>query len=114
MKQNGAIKGYTKAIWNGVTTIELSRAIVSAIQQDLRGVYHLVTNESIDKFHLLELLKSEFDRKNVAIEPFSGFSADKSLVNTRSDFIFSVKSYANQISEMKDWINIHKTLYWYK
>jgi dTDP-4-dehydrorhamnose reductase len=36
---------------------------------------------------------------------------DKSLVNTRSDFSFEVKSYPTQVKEMKEWIYAHESFY---
>lgn len=57
MKQQGSIQGYGKAIWNGVTTIELARAISAALEQNLTGLYHLIQSEPIDKCSLLEILK---------------------------------------------------------
>jgi dTDP-4-dehydrorhamnose reductase len=111
MKQKGTICGYTKAFWNGVTTIELARAIKSAIEQNLSGLYHLVPKEPIDKYHLLLLFKKHFNREDVTVEPFDGFAADKTLVNTRTDFRFEVPAYINQIKAMTAWVHGHKDYY---
>ena len=111
MKQSGTINGFTKALWNGVTTIELARAIDEAIRQDIKGLYQLAPLEIIDKYSLLQLFKETFKRDNVNIIPFDGFVADKTLVNTRKDFEFAIRSYPRQIEDMRKWILSHSEMY---
>lgn len=111
MLQQEKIQGYSKAIWNGVTTVELARAIDAAIKQNITGLYHLVQPEPIDKCSLLNLFKREFERETVSIEPVEGLKVNKSLMNTRLDFDFTVKSYAEQIKDLHKWIEKHKALY---
>jgi dTDP-4-dehydrorhamnose reductase len=113
MKQQGLIRGYTKAMWNGITTIELAKAIKAAIEQNLSGLYHLVPRETIDKYHLLSLIKDVFNHDDITIEPFDDFAVDKTLVNTRTDFQFEILPYRCQIGNMKTWINEHKNYYHY-
>jgi dTDP-4-dehydrorhamnose reductase len=113
MKQQGLIRGYTKAFWNGITTIELARAIKAAIEQNLGGLYHLVPRETIDKYHLLLLFRDVFNREDIAIEPFDSFAVDKTLVNTRTDFQFEIMPYRQQIENMKIWIGEHRNYYHY-
>lgn len=109
--QTGEITGYTKAIWNGVTTIELAKAIDSAIQQNLTGLYHLVPDGNISKYDLLRLFKDVFKREDISIVPAEGTSLDKTLVNTRTDFQHQVPQYPEMISEMSQWVSNHKELY---
>lgn len=108
--QISEIKGYTNAYWTGVTTIELLNAIKVAINNDLVGLYHLVNTEKISKFNLISQFNEVFD-KGLTIKPDDGYSVDKSLINTRSDFEFRVKDYKEMIHEMKKWMNDHKELY---
>ena len=111
MQQKGTIRGFTKAIWNGVSTIELSRAVDAAIKQNLTGLYQLVPSEVIDKYSLLQLFCDVFNSSDVEVEPFEYFVADKTLVNTRMDFDFAVRSYSHQIHDMRSWIEMHKEEY---
>ena len=111
MAQHGETLGYTNVIWNGITTIELARAIDMAIRQDIYGLYHLTPEESIDKYHLLLLFQEAFQKMNVSIRPFDGISSDKTLINTRSDFSFEIHPYPQQIAEMHEWIIKHQELY---
>lgn len=114
MNQSGSIQGYKNAIWNGVTTIELAKAIDAAIQQDLKGLYHLTPTTPINKYELLLLFKEIFERHNTDIMPFDGFKVDKTLINTRTDFNYTIPSYPVMIAEMKQWIDSHKRLYSYE
>jgi dTDP-4-dehydrorhamnose reductase len=109
--QTGEIFGYTNAIWNGVTTVELARGIQSAIEQNLTGLYHLVPKENISKYNLLKLLSTTFERNDIHIKPDGKVSLDKTLINTRDDFIFTVHDYPTMLSEMKHWIIKHQDIY---
>lgn len=111
MGQRGPIQGYSKAIWNGVTTIELARAIDAALIDNLAGVYHLVQPVPIDKCSLLELFAEAFPRSCVSIRRVEGIRTDKSLINTREDFAFTVKSYEAQIRDMYCWVQEHREFY---
>jgi len=111
MSREGTVEGYSKAIWNGVTTIELARAIDAALTQGLAGLYHLVQPVPIDKCSLLEIFKAVFHRDQVSIHRVDGLQADKSLVNTRTDFSFQVRSYPEQIADLYTWVRGHEELY---
>lgn len=111
MKQSGTINGYTKAIWTGVTTLTLAKAMEQALKENLTGLYNLVNNETINKFALLQLFNESMRNNEVSIMPDTEFEVDKSLKNTRQDFSFVVPSYEQMIFEMKQWIIEHKNLY---
>ncbi|MEK5435772.1 SDR family oxidoreductase [Paenibacillus sp. FSL L8-0696] len=111
MKQNGHINGFTSAIWSGVTTITLAKAMEKALEENLTGLYNLVNNESISKFDLLKLCNEIFNNRTV-ISPSNEMKVDKSLVNNRGeDFSFVVPNYEQMILEMKKWIEQHKEMY---
>lgn len=109
--QTGKVTGYEKAIWNGITTVELARAIDAAIKQDLTGLYHLVPKGNISKYNLLRLFKDTFGRDDITIEPVDTVSLDKTLINTRTDFDFSLVDYPTMIKNMKQWIESHEAMY---
>lgn len=111
MAQNGKINGYQKALWNGVTTITLARAIEHAIQVDLGGIYHLVNQTPISKYGLLGLFNQVFRNDEITIEPVDTVVVDKTLINTREDFSFEVPTYVEQIIEMKEWVKRHEAFY---
>lgn len=111
MQSTGEIYGYKNAIWNGITTIELGKAVEAAIFSGLTGVYHLVPNEKISKYHLIDLCKKTFDHRDLKITQYENPPIDKSLINTRTDFCFQVASYEEMIQNMKVWVHEHKSLY---
>jgi dTDP-4-dehydrorhamnose reductase len=108
--QTGQISGYTNALWTGVTTIELLRAINASIKENLTGLYHLVNNQKISKYDLLNIINDEFKR-DVIILKDSKYKIDKSLLNTRSDFSFRVKEYRDMLTEVNKWVKKHKIIY---
>ncbi|WP_427108030.1 SDR family oxidoreductase [Lysinibacillus xylanilyticus] len=111
MKQHDTINGYTGAIWTGVTTLTLAKAIERAAIEGTTGLYHLVNNSSISKFDLLQLFNTHFKENKVVILPYQLVKIDKTLVNTRKDFSFIVPSYEEMILEMKNWIWQQKDIY---
>jgi len=111
MKQNDVINGFTGAIWTGVTTLTLAKAMEKAIEQNLCGLYNLVNNDSISKFDLLKLFNINFKKDQLIINKEENFKLDKTLKNTRTDFNFLVPSYEQMIQEMREWIENHKDLY---
>lgn len=112
MKQKGTIKGYTQAIWTGVTTLTLAKAMDQALKENLTGLFNLVNNTSISKYDLLQLFNKHFRDNALEIIPDDNLKLDKTLICTRKeDFSFVVPSYENMIIEMKQWIIDHKSLY---
>ncbi|WP_192983326.1 SDR family oxidoreductase [Marinilactibacillus psychrotolerans] len=111
MKQEGQINGFTKAIWTGVTTLTLAKAMEQALKENLTGLYNLVNNDTISKYELLKLFNKYMKNEEIEILPSDNLSLDKSLINNRTDFSFKVPSYEAMVAEMKGWIDNHKELY---
>ncbi|MCV9885432.1 sugar nucleotide-binding protein [Metabacillus halosaccharovorans] len=111
MKQEGTINGYQHAIWNGVTTLTLAKAIERAAIEKVTGLYHLVNNTSISKYDLLKIFNNKFKENKINILPDESVKVDKTLINNRKDLSFVVPSYEQMIHEMKEWIYNHRNLY---
>lgn len=111
MKQEGEINGFTKAIWTGVTTLTLAKAMEQALKENLTGLYNLVNNETISKYELLNLFNKYMKNNEIEILPSDNLSLDKSLINNRTDFSFEVPSYETMVAEMKEWIDSHSEFY---
>ena len=111
MKQKGPINGFTGAIWTGVTTYTLAKAMEQALCENLTGLYNLVNNESINKYDLCGLFNKYFRNGEIVINPSAKLQLVKTLKCTRSDFSFVVPSYEQQIKEMHEWVNHHAELY---
>ncbi len=111
MAQEGPIGGFTGAIWTGVTTYTLAKAMEQALKENLTGLYNLVNNEFINKFDLCSLFNKYFRGGEVVINPNDKLQLDKSLRRKRTDFSFVVPSYEQQIKEMREWVDTHLSLY---
>ena len=81
--QNGKVKGFTRAIFSGLTTDELVKVIADRVlpQPELRGVYH-VSVDSISKCDLLGHLKDTY-RHAIEIEPDDAVDINRSLNSDR-------------------------------
>jgi dTDP-4-dehydrorhamnose reductase len=71
LSQQGAVRGYTRAIFSGLPTVELAR----------RGLYHVAT-APIAKYELLRLVAATYGRSN-DIAPDDQLRIDRSLDATR-------------------------------
>lgn len=111
MKQEDEVGGYTGAIWTGVTTYTLAKAMERALEENLTGLYNLVNNENISKYDLLELFNKYFRAGMVKVNPNDKLQLDKSLKSKREDFSFVVPSYEQQVIEMRVWVDAHPLLY---
>ncbi len=103
MKQKGIINGYTNVFWTGVTTLELAKAMDKAIEDDLTSLYHLVPENKISKYDLLNIIKEVFN-KPIEIHKDGQQKHDKSLINTRKDFNYKVPNYRDMLIELRDWM----------
>ncbi|MFT5213157.1 MAG: dTDP-4-dehydrorhamnose reductase [Patiriisocius sp.] len=99
MSQSGEIKGFTKAIWSGVTTLMLAKVVDWSIDKKTTGLYHVTNNKSINKFELLSLLK-KYTRKNISIVPVEGKIANKSFIDTRKELNFIIPDYEEMVKEL--------------
>ncbi len=103
LTQTGNIKGFTNVYWTGVTTLELAKVIDKAIEQELNSLYHLVPNEKISKFDLLNLI-NEIWEKEIEIIKFEDNRSDKSLINSRKDFNYNIPTYRKMLTELYTWM----------
>ncbi len=111
MKQKGIVNGFTEAIWTGVTTLTLAQAMEAALEQDLCGLYNLVNNQNISKYHLIQLFNKYFRNETLTIIENDSLKLDKTLINNRSDFNFEVPSYEQMVLDMNLWVSKHPQLY---
>ncbi|KNZ31781.1 MAG: dTDP-4-dehydrorhamnose reductase [Methylibium sp. NZG] len=83
LAQSGPVKGFTRAVFSGLPTVELARVIRDHVIPDpqLHGLYH-VSSEPIAKFDLLNLIATAYGRSN-AIAPDDKLVIDRSLDSTR-------------------------------
>lgn len=110
MSQSSSVTGFSNAIWTGVSTLTLAKAMEYAVNNDCEGVYNLVNNTPISKYELLKLFNKHLRSGSIEVLESEGTPTDKTLVSTR-ELGFKVPSYEDMIKEIGEWINTHKELY---
>ncbi|MDQ2697034.1 MAG: SDR family oxidoreductase [Pseudomonadota bacterium] len=84
LAQQGTIKGFVRAIYTGLTTMEMARIIENVLTRhtDLSGVWQ-VASQPISKYDLLCRLTGKLQRNDIRIIPDEQFVCDRSLDGTR-------------------------------
>jgi dTDP-4-dehydrorhamnose reductase len=79
LSQDGPVKGFRRAIFSGLPTVELARVIRDFVlpRTDLQGLYHVASNP-INKFELLQLIADVYGKK-IEIVPDDKLVIDRSL-----------------------------------
>lgn len=83
LAQQGSVKGFRRAIFSGLPTVELARVIRDHVlpHSELHGLYH-VSAAPINKFELLTLITRAYG-KTIAITPDDTLVIDRSLDSSR-------------------------------
>ncbi|WP_296126591.1 SDR family oxidoreductase [Pseudomonas sp. Ga0074129] len=83
LSQSGPVKGFAKAIFSGLPTVELARVMKDYVlpNPELHGLYH-VSAEPIDKFSLLKLVAEVYGHK-IQITSDEQLCIDRSLDSSR-------------------------------
>jgi dTDP-4-dehydrorhamnose reductase len=83
LAQEGSVKGYERAIFSGMPTVELARVMRDFIipHPDLHGVYHIAARP-ISKYELLKLVAAVYG-KQIRIIPDRDLVIDRSLSGER-------------------------------
>jgi dTDP-4-dehydrorhamnose reductase len=107
-----SVKGFTNALWGGVTTLQLAKSIAEIMQNaNYNGIFHLTNNERISKYDLLVFFNEVF-QTNKTIIAEGNYRVDKSI---RSDIkienLSMVPNYHQMITELKIWMDDHEEVY---
>lgn len=83
LSQEGRVKGFVRAVFSGLPTVEIARIIRDYVLPNphLHGVFN-VSAEPINKFDLLTLVAKVY-AKSIEIVPDDGLIIDRSLDSTR-------------------------------
>lgn len=111
MKQEDAIDGYQNVWWTGLTNLELAKIIDIIIEKDITGLYNIVSKEKINKYDLLNILKSVFKKDNIKVYAEIRMKSDRSLITKRDDLHYNIKSYNEMIKELYNWMKLHPKYY---
>lgn len=79
LAQSDRVKGFTKAIFSGLPTVELASVIINYVlpRPELHGLYH-VSADAISKYDLLTLISKQYN-KEIRILPSDELMIDRSL-----------------------------------
>ena len=103
LAQNGQVRGFSKAIYSGFTTLEMSRIIEKMLvdHPSASGVYQVSSNP-IDKYALLLLIRERFGL-NIEIISDNSFICDRSLDSTRfrSQFNYTPPTWHAMVEELR-------------
>ena len=103
------IHGYSRAIWSGLTTIELAKFIIWSLDKEITGIVHATNSLGISKYDLVKLINKTFDL-NIDVLENKDYEIDKTLLNTKINN-YNFPSYIKMIEEMKDWIDNNNNMY---
>jgi len=83
LSQSGPVRGFRRAVFSGLPTVELARVIRDHVlpRPELRGVHH-VSAEPINKYELLKLVAEAYG-KSIEIQPDDRLVIDRSLDSRR-------------------------------
>lgn len=102
--QHGKVRGFTNAIFSGLTTDELARVLARQVlpRPELRGVWH-VSAEPISKFDLLQVIKAAY-RLDTEIEPDPTVAINRALdsMRFRQATGYAPPSWPEMIARMRD------------
>lgn len=111
MAQEGPVEGWTRALWTGLTTLELARAMEAAAREDVCGLVNMVPEGPISKCDLLRLFNEHLRGGSVEVRACGSVALDKTLVRTNFDCSFRPAPYAEQVAGMAAWMRAHRDLY---
>ncbi len=83
LAQQGSVRGFRRAVFSGLPTVELARVIRDFVipNTELHGTYH-VSAEPINKYELLKLIAKAYGKK-IEIAPDDNLVIDRSLNSSR-------------------------------
>ena len=101
------ISGYTDHMWNGVTTLQLSKIIASIIEPDWfdYGIWN-ISGEIVSKYQLLNTINKVYNLKLEIDKIVSNAPINRTLVPYTDMFDFDeIPSIEQQLNELKEFCN---------
>ncbi|MGY2041005.1 dTDP-4-dehydrorhamnose reductase family protein [Pseudomonas pergaminensis] len=103
LSQESAAKGYSKAIFSGLPTVELAAVIKDYVlpNTEVNGLYH-VSAAPIDKYSLLQLI-AKYYQKDILLVPDNSVIIDRSLDSSkfRSIIGYEPPSWERLVAKMR-------------
>ena len=110
--QNENIYGYKNVFWSGVTTLELSKAILFSINNEISGLWNLTNGTEISKYDLIEKVINIFQLNKINLKQDNEKTSNKTLISNR-EIDFKVNSYDKMIVDLKSFYEDNKHFYNY-
>ena len=104
------IYGFKNHIWNGVTTLELSRCLYDIIDADIpdnrfNKLYHIHNFYNMSKFKLLEMINDVYELGLNIKESRTEEPCYRTMSSTESMcMLLEIPTITNQLRELKKWI----------
>lgn len=103
LSQTGTIKGYSKVMYSGLTTLELSNVILDIVlnHKMMNGLYQISSNP-ISKYDLLNILKIVYE-KNIQVEAYDNYESNKVLNGSKFNELtgYHVPSWEEMIASLR-------------
>ena len=113
LSQRGQIEGFARAIYSGLTTIELARYVEHILVNypDLLGL-HQAAAEKISKFDLLNMLSEKLGRKDIEIAKNTNFECDRSLDGSKLQSLtqYCVPSWDSMLTSLASQIEHRRSV----
>ena len=110
--QKGEILGYKNVYWSGVTTVELSKAILFSIKNNISGLWNFTNNKKISKHELLHLLIIKFNLSHIDLKEDFNNVTDRSLISKRK-INYDIPNYSVMIDQLREYIKEYNITYKY-
>lgn len=111
MSQTKDVKGYSRTLWSGVTTLELARTVDYCITHNTVGLVHLTNGIPVSKYKLLSEIKKQWKRNDITIFRDNKNISDRSLISIRKDFNYTVPTYSKMLEELRFFMEQHQNIY---
>ncbi|MNI38736.1 hypothetical protein D3C73_928910 [compost metagenome] len=105
MQQQGSVTGYRRVFWNGVTTLELAKAVSSLMLTPLSGIVHLAHPNPVSKYELLQLFKATWGLPQIEVIANDTPVQNRTLLSTRTDMDYIVPDYPQMMKGLSEWMN---------
>lgn len=101
LSQTKTVQGFTNAMWNGISSIELSKVIYQLILNGHRGLIH-VGGQSVSKFSLLQTIRNVFE-KDINVVRNDKVKYNRTLLTTKFDqeVDYCIPSLLEMIKEIR-------------
>lgn len=111
MRQQDKAGGYSRALWTGVTSLELAKLLELAAASAEHGVVQAVPDCGISKLELLTLFNEHLRDGALDVVDAGGPGIDRRLSTSTSPLCSQIKSYRDQMSDLAEWLRGHSGLY---